>query len=280
VTEKDEIHAPYVRSATSKLHDVVVVTPGEGLDRLPPIQGEPSPIVSRAKEEHAILRHTLTDFGVRIHPLEVHDESGYATFVADCALVVERGAILLRPSRIDRRREVPAVEQKLAAHGIPILGKIEAPGLLDGGDVVLAGDTAYVGVPTKGNRSNAIGRAALGSFLPSLGMKMVELKLAPEIPRLCNVFSALDEGLIVAANDYVDVGGLAAVFRIVEIPRGEQYGAGVLSLGPRHALANLRFRLTLPLLRKAKVHVVAIDLWEFGKVGATPSSLVLSLKRG
>ena len=279
MTEKDEIHAPYVRSAAAHLRDVVLVTPSEALDRLPPIHGEPSPIVSRAREQHEILRHTLSDYGVRIHPLEVHDQTGYATFVADCALVVERGAILLRPSRIERRREIPAVEQKLAAHGVPILGKIEAPGLLDGGDVVVARDTLYVGVPTKGNRSNAIGRAALGSLVSSLGMKMVELELAPEIPRLCDVFSAVDEGMIVAANDYVDVAGLAATFRIVEIPRGEQYGAGVLTLGPRKVLANLRFRLALPLLHKAKIHVAAIDLWEFGKVGATPASLVLSLKR-
>jgi hypothetical protein len=33
-------------------------------------------------------------------------------------------------------------------------------------------------------------------------------------------------------------------------------------------------------LRKAKFTVESIDLWEFGKIGATPSVMALALKRG
>jgi hypothetical protein len=54
----------------------------------------------------------------------------------------------------------------------------------------------------------------------------------------------------------------------------------VLALGNRRVLANLRFRETTPLLRKAKFTVESIDLWEFGKIGATPSVMALALKRG
>jgi hypothetical protein len=50
-------------------------------------------------------------------------------------------------------------------------------------------------------------------------------------------------------------------------------------LGGRRVLANLRFRYAVPMLRKAKLDVVAIDLWEFGKVGGGPPSLVLPIKR-
>jgi hypothetical protein len=53
----------------------------------------------------------------------------------------------------------------------------------------------------------------------------------------------------------------------------------VLALGSRRVLANLRFRETIPLLRAARVAVDAIDLWEFGKIGVTPSTLALALKR-
>ena len=54
----------------------------------------------------------------------------------------------------------------------------------------------------------------------------------------------------------------------------------MLALGNRHLIANVRFRQTIPLLRRAKFVVDAIDLWEFGKIGATPSLLALALKRG
>lgn len=280
MTEKELIGAPYVRSSTALLRDVVVVDPGAALDAVAPLHGEPSPIVSRAKEQHTILIRTLRDYGVRVHPLSVEDNTGEATFVGDCALVVASGAILLRPHRIERRREIVAVEGKLEQLGIPVLGKIEAPGLLDGGDVVVAGDTAYVGVPHKRSRSNVLARNQLASLLAPFGIKVVEVAMDESIRRLNDVFSAVADDVVVAASDFVDVASLDGKTNVVNIPRGDEYGASILTLAPRRAITNLRFRVAVPLLRKAKIDVVAIDLWEFGKVGGGPPSLVLPLKRG
>jgi N-dimethylarginine dimethylaminohydrolase len=279
VTEKDIIAAPFVRAANATLRDAILVAPGAALDGVLPLYGEPSPLIERAKEQHSVLTRTLQDCGVVIHPLEAEDDNGHAAFVADCAIVVSSGAIILRPHRIDRRREVNAVEAKLRDHGIPILGKIEAPGLLDGGDIVIAGNTAYLGVPDKKPRSNTLGRSQFSQILVSVGMQTLELPMDASIPRLSDVFSSAAEDLIVAATDFVDTSSLRARAQILSIPRGEEYGASLLPLGPRRVLANLRFRFAVPMLRKAKLDVVAIDLWEFGKVGGGPPSLVLPLKR-
>lgn len=279
MTEKDTIAGPFVRSANAALRDAIVVTPGAALDQVAPLYGEPSPLIERAKEQHRVLIRVLRDCGVRIHPLETTDESGHSAFVADCAIVVASGAIILRPHRIERRSEVNAVEAKLRDHGVPILGKIEAPGLLDGGDVVIAGNTAYVGVPNKKARSNTLGRSQLSQLLVTLGMQMTELPMDGSIPRLSDVFSSAAEDVLVAATDFVDTSNLRPRAQILSIPRGEEYGASLLPLGGRRVLANLRFRVALPMLRKAKLDVVAIDLWEFGKVGGGPPSLVLPIKR-
>lgn len=280
VIEKELLGPPYVRSATARLRDVVVVAPSAALDAVAPLYGEPSPIVARAKEQHEVLVGTLHDYGIRIHPLEVRDDVGYATFVADCALVLEKGAILLRPHRIERRSQIAAVDGKLRELGVPVVGKIEAPGLLDGGDVVVVGDTAYVGVPNKKPRSNTLGRRQFADLAGTAGLRTVELSLDSSIPRLNDVFSAVDDDLVVAATDFVDTSALAGKLQIVSIPRGDEYGASVLALAPRRVLTNLRFRIAVPTLRKAKIEVVAIDLWEFGKVGGGPPSLVLPLRRG
>lgn len=280
MTEKEILGAPFVRSATAALRDVVVVVPGAALDHLVPLHGEPSPIVSRAKEQHAILVKTLHDHGVRIHPLEEGDETGLAAFVGDCAMVVEGGAILLRPHKIERRREVAAVQAKLEQLGVPIVGRIEAPGLIDGGDVVVAGDTAYVGVSGKRPRSNALGRDQLARILASCGLKTAEVAMNETIPRLNDVFSAAADDVVVVATDFVDVAPLDGKAKVVAIPRGDEYGASLLALAPRRVMTNLRFAHALPILRKAKLDVVAIDLWEFGKVGGGPPALVLPLKRG
>lgn len=280
MTEKELMTEPYVRSSTATLRDVVTVEPGAALDRILPLHAEPSPIVARAKDQHVILIRTLRDYGVRIHPLDIHDDTGQATFVGDCGVAVESGAILLRPHVIERRREVSAFEAKLEQLGIPIIGKIDAPGLLDGGDVVIAGDTAYVGVPHKKARSNALARNQLASILRPLGINVVELALDDGIRRLNDVFSAVADDAVVAATDFVDTAPLRGKTNIIAIPRGDEYGASLLPLAPRRVIANLRFAHALPLLRKAKVDVVAIDLWEFGKIGGGPPALVLPLKRG
>ena len=283
VTEKQLISAPFVKSSTARLRDALLAPPGAAFDRVPPIQGEPSPIFDRAQEQHGVLDRTLRDCGVVVHHLERDegsDPDGFATFVADCALVVANGAILLRPSRIERRRETATVEARLTELGIPILGRIEAPGLIDGGDLVVSGDCVFIGVPRHGTRSNTIGRAQLGEILGGLGMHVLELRLAPEIPRLASVFSAVGDDVVVAARDYVDIDAAGTSVQTIAIPRGDQCGAGLLTIGPRRAIANLRFRVALPLLRKAKLDILAIDLWEFGKAGAGPAALVLPLRRG
>ena len=108
---------------------------------------------------------------------------------------------------------------------------------------------------------------------------MVEVALASEAIRLRAVAALVAPDAVVLAPGLCDAGAFAGL-EIIEAPRGEDYGAGVLALGNRRVIANVRFRQTIPLLRKAKIVVDAIDLWEFGKIGATPALLALALKRG
>jgi dimethylargininase len=170
---------------------------------------------------------------------------------------------------------------------VPIVGRIEAPGLLDGGDVLLGPDTLFLGVATRRQaetgipgfaHGNAFGREQLAAFAASKGRKTIDVAMAAEVRRLRSVASFVDAETVLFAAGLLDGAAFAGLQTIVA-PRGEDYGAGVLALGPRRVLTNLRFRETIPLLRKAKVFVDAIDLWEFGKIGATPSTLALALKR-
>jgi dimethylargininase len=259
-----------------------VLRPSTLVDRLIPIQGEPSPIGERAIEQHAILVRTLRDRGVAVTVLEPVLESPGESFVGDLAIVLGQGAILARPAAVERRAETAAVEAALGQLGVPILGRITAPGLLDAADVTVAGETLYVGVPRAGAglraRSNALGRSQLGAFAAAQGLRLVEVALAPSVLRLRNVFSFVARDTAVVAPGRVDTSALSGV-QLIELPLGEEYAAGILALGERRVIANLRFRESLAQLRKAKIGVEAIDLWEFGKAGAGPFSLVLGTKR-
>ncbi len=274
--------SPYVASDAGTLAAALVLRPSSAVDQLPPIKGEPSPIADRAAEQHAIFVRTLRDRGVTVHEIRPHTESPTETLVADCAIVLPHGALIARPSQIERRSEVVAVEKHLAELGIPIVGRIEAPGLLDATDVAIAPGRVFVGVPRAGSglrrRSNELGRRQLEAIVSQQGYSVVELAVANDVVRLRDVFSVVASDTIVAAPDRVDL--VAAVdLRIVEVPRGEELAAGVLALGERLVVANLRFRESIAIMRKAKISVEAIDLWEFGKAGFGPFSLALAVKR-
>jgi dimethylargininase len=275
--------APYVRSDAGALAGAVVCAPLPNVDRLPPRPGEPSPIADRALEQHHVLVRTLRDRGVEVTVLEPTTETPTESLVGDCAVVLPHGAILMRPSAVERRGEVLAVERALVERGIPIVGRIEAPGLLDGTDVALAGERIFVGVARAGGglgaRSNGIGRAQLAAFAAAADLRAIELAISPDVPRLRNVFNVVASDAVVAAPELVDLVP-ARDLQVIEVPRGEEFAAGVIAFGERRVIANLRFRESIGLLRAAKIEVEAIDLWEFGKAGAGPFQLVLALKRG
>jgi len=275
--------APYVRSDAGALAAAIVCAPSAAIDRLKPLASEPSPIASRALEAHGILVRTLRDRGVDVVELAPVTEGAAESLVADDVLMLPQGALIARPSAVERRANVAAVERAVNALGIPIVGRIEAPGLLDATDVVLAGDRAFVGVPRAGAglrpRSNELGRRQLAALLDAAKIRMIELATAPQVSRLRNAFNLVASDTAIAAGERVDLVPVTGL-QIVEVVRGEEAAAGVLAFGERRAIVNLRFRESIKLLRAANVSVEAIDLWEFGKAGVGPFQLALAVKRG
>ncbi|MBD5635960.1 MAG: hypothetical protein IAI49_15945 [Candidatus Eremiobacteraeota bacterium] len=280
--------APFVQSDGAALRAVVVVPPAAGIAAIAPIHGESHAIAERAAEQHRIFTGRLGAYGIKTIEAERDSGAAFGPLCADGAVIFADGAFLMRPSDLRRRGEVAALEAALGRAQIPIVGRIEAPGLLDGGDVLLSGDTVYIGVAMKRQaeegmtsavHGNAFGREQLAAYARSKGSNVLEVSMAAEVRRLKSVASLIAAETLLFAPGLIDADAFAKLERI-EAPRGEDYGAGVLALGNRRVLANLRFRETTPLLRKAKFAVESIDLWEFGKIGATPSVMALALKRG
>jgi dimethylargininase len=274
--------APYISHDAGVLAGAVVLRPGTAVDRLVPLKGEPSPIAERALDQHGILVRTLRDRGVAVTELADERTTPTACLLADCAVLFADGAFITRPAQVERRHEAAVIEAALGTLGVPVIGRIDAPGLLDGGDVIVAGDTVFVGVARgpqgQRQRSNAFGRKQLEAFAARAGKTVVELPIAADVMHLRNVFSVVGTSTVIAAPEKVDLVGVSGM-TVVEVPRGEEYAAGVLPLGEKRVLANLRFRESLAIMRKAKIAVEAIDLWEFGKAGAGVFSLVLAVKR-
>ena len=283
-TALPDLKAPFVLGEAGPLRAAFLASPTDALASVVPMHGESHAIVERAREQFAILASRLAVAGVKC---AVAQEAAVRPACADLAVLFSGGAYVMRPSDLRRRSDVAALEAALERAGVPIVGRIEAPGLLDGGDVLRAGDVLYIGVPRTRRaelgipvavHGNAHGREQLAAYARAQALRVVEVPLNADVLRLRSVASLVDAETLVYAPGVLD-GSVFTGLRLIEAPRGEDYGAGVLTLGPRRVLANVRFRQTTPLLRKAKIAVESIDLWEFGKLGITPSLLALVLKR-
>lgn len=126
------------QSMTAPLLDVLVQRPGPAFGAAfdDPAHGFLRPVsLDVARQEHDAFTDLLARLGVRVHELgatdTVHPDLVYAF---DPLLVTDRGAIPLRSGKATRRGEEDVMEAWLAARGVPAVGRIGAPGTVDGGD--------------------------------------------------------------------------------------------------------------------------------------------------
>src|SRR2546426_12606837 len=116
--------------------------------------------VAKAIADHERYEAALCSLGVRVVRAPEAPALPDGVFVEDAALVLDEVAIITRPGAPSRRPEIASMAQVLSAYRS--LRRIESPGTLDGGDVLVVGRTIYVGVSS---RSNAEGIAQLERLL-------------------------------------------------------------------------------------------------------------------
>jgi len=154
------------QSMTAPLIDVLLQRPGAAFGAAfdDPANGFLHPVdLAAAQREHDAFADLLTRLGVRVHRLDAerttHPDLVY-TF--DPLLVTARGAIPLRSGKPTRRGEEDEIAAWLGARGVPTLGRIEAPGTVDGGDTFwLRPDLLCVGRTRRTNGEGARQLAAI-----------------------------------------------------------------------------------------------------------------------
>src|SRR5919205_557992 len=220
------------QSQTATLRRVLVRAPrAEDCARWREFGWRAKPDAAALAAEHEAFAAELADFGAEVvfaqEPLPGALDAIYAY---DPALVVDAGAILLRPGKELRRGEPEALGRDLERAGVPVATRLEAPSLADGGDTLWLDErTLLVGL---GYRTNEAGAEALRRALPDVDV------LTFDLPHHRGPAEVLH--LLFAER------GVA----FVEVP-AEEYdslGCNVLALGPRVALAldgNLETRRRL-----------------------------------
>lgn len=208
-----------------------------------------------------------------------------AVYTFDPAIVSDRGAVLLRPGKPERVEEVDAISVELAAAGVPIAARLEAPALAEGGDTAWLDERTFLA--GRGYRTNSDGIWALERILgvETLVFDLPHFHGPGEVMHLLSLFSPLDRDLVVAYPALMPV-RLVQLFdergiEIVEVPdeEFETMGANVLALAPRRALVLERNVETRRRLERAGVDVAAYGGDELSKGDGGPTCLTRPLLR-
>ena len=212
--------------------------------------------VALARAQHAGYADALAASGWMIQPVPVAEECPDSVFIEDAVVVCEDLAVLARPGVPARRPEVPGVAGIVRSLGLRTAA-IQEPGTLDGGDVLQAGHTVYVG---RGGRTNGAGIRQLRALLAPLGRTVIAVPLG-NVLHLKSAVTALPDGTFLLLPQLVPTGLFPAV-RPVE----EESGCHVVPLGGDQVLIAASAPRTAELLDDVGFTLVVVDISEFEKL--------------
>lgn len=225
--------------------------------------------VQRATSQHADYERALASMGCAVRRLPALPEHPDAVFVEDAAVVFDEVAVATRPGARSRRGEVPAVADALTRHRP--LARIEAPGTLDGGDVLRVERRVYVGASS---RSNTRGAAQLAAILEPVGYT-VERVAVRGCLHLKSAATEVAAGVVLLNPAWVDAEALAPA-RWIAVDPAEPFAANTLRVGSR-VLMPAAFPRTRARLEDAGLQVITVDASELAKAegGVTCCSVLV-----
>lgn len=192
-----------------------------------------------------------------------------SAFVEDTMVVFRDVVVLARPGADERKPEVAAAAEAVRRFGYREVA-IEAPGTLDGGDVLKVGDTIYVG---NGGRTNQAGIAQLAAAFEPLGATVVTVPLN-KVLHLKSAVTALPDGTIIGWEPAID--DISVFPRFLGMP--EESGSHVVLLGGDKVLMSSDCPRSAVLLRSAGLEPVLVDISEFIKLEGCVTCLSVRLR--
>ncbi|MBD67317.1 MAG: hypothetical protein CMG43_00785 [Candidatus Marinimicrobia bacterium] len=220
----------------------------------------------------------LKSFGIELHYLpEDNSTSLDSIYTHDPCIISNNGIIICNMGKKARLAEPNTIEKFFKSIQIPILGKIKAPGTLEGGDVVWIDDkTIAVG---EGYRTNKEGIEQLRYLLSD----QVETVISVPIPHwngpqdclhLMSNLSPIDHNLYLVYSRLLPVSFrkylLDRNIELIDVPdeEYESMGCNVLTVAPRKAIMISGNSKTKQLLEKNNVEVYTYDGTEISIKGA------------
>ena len=222
--------------------------------------------------QYEAFAELLEAAGVQIRWLADDETDGLAdsVFTYDPSFVIPGGVIILRPGKPARRDEAE-LHRAFYEGLMPVLGTIEAPGVIEGGDCCwLDARTLAVG---RGFRTNQAGIDQLRAIVDAHGISVEAYDLpygnGPDAClHLLSVVNPLDVDLALVRAPLVPTALYQRMeemgYRLLDVPNDEfESSAGlnlnVLAVGPRRCLAIDGFPRTVEIMEEAGCNVTVFQ---------------------
>ncbi len=201
------------------------------------------PDYEKVLEEYKVFERILKENVPNVYYLPEDDHVGLDSIYAhDPLKITKKGAVYFPMGKELRSKEKYATEKYLESIGIPTLGHIEAPGKMEGGDIVWLDErTVAIG---QGYRTNDEGIRQFKELTKDIIDEYIIVPMPhadgeDECLHLMSIISMVDDDLAVVYSKYMPV-----FFRELLLERGmellevddEEYaylGSNVLALAPR-----------------------------------------------
>ena len=187
----------------------------------------------------------------------VADTHADSVFVEDTIVMFGDTAVVASPGSESRIGETEAVEAVARQLGQKV-ERIEAPGTLDGGDVLKVGSTVYVG---RGGRTNAEGIRQLRAIVGPLGYSVVAVPISKAL-HLKTAATALPDGTVIGLPSLLEDTGVFE--RFLPVPEAE--GTAVVVLDHDSVLMSSAAPKTAALIEDLGYRVTTVDISEFEKL--------------
>jgi dimethylargininase len=231
---------------------------GPAIDRCELTNLERVPIdLKRAIAQHHKYKENLKSLGVEVLSLPEEPHLPDAVFIEDVAVVLDECAIITRPGADSRKPETETIARALAPYRT--LHMIQAPGMLDGGDVLVVGKRIWVGLATRSNQS-AIDQ--MQAFLEPYGYTVRGIPVSGCL-HLKSAVTRVAEDTLLINPAWVDRANLPGM-KFIEVDPSEPYAANALLVGetvmyqPAYPKTRLR-------LEEAGLHPLLVDQSELAK---------------
>lgn len=225
--------------------------------------------VDLARAQHRSYEQALRDAELRVEHLDADPDMPDSVFVEDIAVVFDELAVVTRPGAASRRAETAAVAGALAQYRP--LQTIEAPGTVDGGDVLVAGRRVFVGRST---RTNAAAVTQMRQMLAPFGYTVCEVEVTGCL-HLKSAVTDLADNLLLANPKWIERAAFAG-FELIDVEPGEPMAANALRLDGR-IIYPTAFPLTAERMMRRGLRLQLVDASEIAKAegGVTCCSLII-----